>query len=145
MPTFVHGDAQRLPFPDHSFDIVTVAYGLRNLADWEAGLREMQRVARPCGRLLVLDFGRPDQALWRGIYFGYLRFFVPVLGALVVGDAAAYGYIYESLRHYAAQRGVADKMRELGLARVRIVNLLGGIMSINCAEKPGQAAGRNEF
>jgi demethylmenaquinone methyltransferase/2-methoxy-6-polyprenyl-1,4-benzoquinol methylase len=135
-PTFVRGDAQQIPFPDHSFEIVTVAYGLRNLADWEVGLREMQRVTKPGGRVLVLDFGRPDPALWRAIYFGYLRFVVPVLGGLVGGDAEAYAYIYESLRRYVAQRGVADKMRELGLIQVRIVNLLGGSMSINYGEKP---------
>lgn len=136
-PTFVRGDAQQVPFRDNSFEIVTVGYGLRNLAEWETGLREMQRVAKPGGRLLVLDFGKPDNALWRRIYFGYLKFFVPALGGMVCGDSQAYAYILESLRHYAAQRGVAAKMRELGLSNVRIVNLLGGIMSINYGEKSG--------
>src|SRR3989442_647851 len=61
---FVRGDAQQIPFPDNSFNVVTVGYGLRNLADWEAGLRELCRVAKPGGRLVVLDFGKPDNALW---------------------------------------------------------------------------------
>lgn len=132
---FVQGDAQKLPFSNNSFDIVTVGYGLRNLASWETGLREMMRVARPGGRLLVLDFGKPDNALWRGLYFGYLRLFVPLLGRIFCGDASAYAYILESLKHYPAQEGVAAEMRARGLGDVRVVNLLGGVMSINCGEK----------
>ena len=134
-PHFVRGDAQHIPFSDNSFDIVTVGYGLRNLANWETGLREMRRVANPGGRLVVLDFGKPDNALWRGLYFGYLRLFVPLLGRLFCGSAGAYAYILESLKHYPAQQAVAAKMRELGLANVRIVSLLGGAMSINYGEK----------
>jgi len=132
---FVQGDAQLLPFQDNSFDAVTVGYGLRNLADWRKGLSEMARVARAGGRLLVLDFAKPDNALWRSLYFGYLRLFVPLLGRVFCGNADAYAYIIESLSHYPAQRGVAAQMRELGLARVEIITLLGGIMSINYGEK----------
>jgi demethylmenaquinone methyltransferase/2-methoxy-6-polyprenyl-1,4-benzoquinol methylase len=133
---FLRGDAQHIPFPANSFDLVTISYGLRNLADWQLGLREMQRVTRPGGRLLVLDFGKPDNAIWRAIYFTYLRRFVPILGRIFCGDADTHGYILESLLHYAAQKGVAAKMEELGLARVRVVNLMGGIMSINYGEIP---------
>ncbi len=133
---FLRGDAQQIPFPDATFDLVTISYGLRNLADWELGLREMQRVARPGGRLLVLDFARPDNALWRGIYFGYLRWFVPLLGRCLCGDPDTHGYILESLKHYAAQKKVAAKMESLGLTDVRILNLMGGIMSINYGVKP---------
>jgi demethylmenaquinone methyltransferase/2-methoxy-6-polyprenyl-1,4-benzoquinol methylase len=131
----VQGDAQQLPFPDQSFDIVTVGYGLRNLADWRAGLKEMARVAKPGGRLLVLDFGKPENPLWRNIYFGYLRLFVPLLGLVVSGSASAYSYILESLKHYPAQKGVAATMDELGLKDVRIVNFLGGVMTINYGRK----------
>jgi len=133
---FLRGDAQHIPFPDASFDLVTISYGLRNLADWETGLREMQRVTRPGGRLLVLDFGKPDNALWRGIYFTYLKWFVPLLGRLFCGDADTHGYILESLKYYAAQKLVAAKMQELQLTDIRIVNLMGGIMSINYGAKP---------
>ena len=134
-PNFVQGDAQQIPFPDHSFEIVTVGYGLRNLASLDTGLREMERVAKPGGRLLVLDFGKPDNVLWRTVFFGYLRMFVPLLGRIFCGNPAAYAYILESLKHYPAQRGVAEKMIALGLKNVRILNLLGGMMSINTAEK----------
>jgi len=132
---FIRADAQRLPFPDNSFEIVTVGYGLRNLACWEAGLGEMQRVARPGGRLLALDFGKPAHALWRSLYFGYLRLFVPWFGRLFFGNASAYAYILQSLEQYPGQQGVATKMRELGLDTVRVINLAGGAMSINYAEK----------
>lgn len=134
-PTFLQGDAMQLPFSDASFDVVTVGYGLRNLARWQTGLTEMVRAAKPGGRVLVLDFGKPDNALWRAAYFSYLRVFVPLLGLLFCGNASAYAYILESLKHYPAQNGVAAHMRELGLNNVRIVNLLGGMMSINYGEK----------
>ena len=139
MPAYVRGDAQRIPFPDNSFDIVTMGYGLRNLASWETGLQEMRRVALAGGRLVVLDFGKPDNPLWRRLYFAYLRRFVPCLGRVFCGNAAAYAYILESLHHYPAQRGVATKMRELGLINVRIISLLGGVMTINYGEKGPEA------
>jgi demethylmenaquinone methyltransferase / 2-methoxy-6-polyprenyl-1,4-benzoquinol methylase len=135
--SFIHGDAQALPFGDAEFGIVTVGYGLRNLANWETGLREMVRVAKPDGRLLVLDFGKPGNPLWRGLYFGYLRLAVPLLGRLFAGSADAYAYILESLRHYPAQLGVAAKMTELGLVEVQTLNFLGGAMSIHRAVKRG--------
>ena len=138
-PHFVRADAQQIPFRDSSFHIVTVGYGLRNLASWETGLCEMRRVATAGGRLLVLDFGKPDNALWRKLYFGYLRIFVPWLGRVFCGNAAAYSYILESLKHYPAQHGVAAKMRDLGLVNVRVINLLGGVMTINYGEKGGGA------
>ena len=134
-PSYVRGDAQNIPFRDASFEIITVGYGLRNLASWETGLREMCRVAAPGARLLVLDFGKPENPLWRFFYFSYLRLFVPLLGLIFCGSASAYAYILESLQHYPAQQGVAAKMRELGLVNVRVINLLGGAMSINHAEK----------
>ena len=113
-----------------------MGYGLRNLANLELGLTEMRRVAKPNGRILVLDFGKPDLALWRVFYFGYLKWFVPILGKLLCGDAQTHGYILESLQRYPGQRAVAEKMRSMGLVNVQVVNLLGGIMSINYGEKP---------
>lgn len=135
-PRFLQGDALHTPFPDAHFDLVTISYGLRNLASVDDGLREMWRVLKPGGRLLVLDFGKPDNAAWRGAYFGYLRFAVPVFGRLFCKNAEAYAYILESLQHYPAQRGVDERLRALGAVSPRIVNFLGGVMSINVAEKP---------
>jgi demethylmenaquinone methyltransferase / 2-methoxy-6-polyprenyl-1,4-benzoquinol methylase len=133
---FVQGDAQQVPFPDGSFDIVTVGYGLRNLTSWERGLDEMHRVARPGARLIVLEFGKPANVLWRAIYFMHLRCSVPLVGLLFCGNASAYAYILESLKHYPAQLAVAEKMHGLKLANVRVINLLGGAMAINYGEKP---------
>jgi demethylmenaquinone methyltransferase/2-methoxy-6-polyprenyl-1,4-benzoquinol methylase len=135
-PKFMQGDAQQLPFTENSFDIVTVGYGLRNLTSWQRGLEEMHRVARPGARLIVLDFGKPANPLWRAIYFTHLKMSVPLIGLLFCGDASAYAYILESLKHYPAQLAVAEKMRELKLANVRVINLLGGAMAINYGEKP---------
>ena len=85
---------------------------------------------------MVLDFGKPANDLWRKIYFGHLRRTVPFIGQLFCGNADAYAYILESLEPYPAQEGVAAKMREMKLANVRIINLLGGAMAINYGEKP---------
>lgn len=132
---FVQGDALRVPFAADTFDVVTISYGLRNLADVGAGLREMWRVARPGGRLLVLDFGKPDHPVWRRAYFAYLRWMVPVFGRVFAGNAAAYAYILASLEPYPAQRGVARLLEQLPTRNGTIQHLLGGMMSINRAEK----------
>jgi demethylmenaquinone methyltransferase/2-methoxy-6-polyprenyl-1,4-benzoquinol methylase len=138
-PRWMQGDAMRLPFADGTFAAVTVGYGLRNLADWRVGLREMARVTRPGGRVLVLDFGKPDNRWLRRLYFLYLKLMVPLFGLLFCGNAAAYGYILDSLRDYPAQEGVAAGLRALGLESVRVNNLLGGVMSIHVAVKPDPA------
>lgn len=135
-PNFIPGDAQQLPFAGNTFDIVTVSYGLRNLTSWQRGLEEMHRVARPGARLIVLDFGKPANAMWRRVYFAHLKMSVPLIGLLFCGNASAYAYILESLKHYPAQLAVAEKMRQLELANIRVYNLLGGAMAINYGEKP---------
>jgi demethylmenaquinone methyltransferase/2-methoxy-6-polyprenyl-1,4-benzoquinol methylase len=136
----VRGDAEKLPFADSTFDAVTIGYGLRNLSDWQLGVREMKRVAKPGGRLVILEFGKPKNLLWRNIYLTYLRLFVPLLGLVFYGNARAYSYILESLHHYPSQVEVASKMRELGLEKVRVFNMLGGAMSIHSAQKAGAPA-----
>ena len=130
---WLQGDAQQVPFRDKSFEIVTVGYGLRNLADWQWGLSEMRRVAKTDGRLLILDFGKPQNPLWRTLYFAYLRRAVPLHGKLFCGNAAAYAYILESLEHYPAQAGVASELQRIGCKKVRTIDLLGGVMSIHVA------------
>ena len=132
---FIQGDAEQLAFADNSFDAVTMGYGLRNLSSWERGLREMVRVAKPGGRIVVLDFGKPANALWRNIYFAHLKCSVPLIGLVFCGNPQAYAYILESLKHYPAQRAVADKMRELGLTNVQVVDFVGGAMAINLGMK----------
>ena len=135
-PQFILSDAMALPFPDGSFEVVTAGYGLRNLADWKKGLHEMQRVARPGARLVVLDFGRPRNPVWRAIYMAYLRLVVPLLGLIFCGNLRAYAYISRSVRHYPVQQGLEHAMREMGLEEVSTVDLFGGAMSITRAVKP---------
>lgn len=134
-PLLLRGDALSLPFLDDQFDLVTISYGLRNLANVQAGLEEMWRVTKPGGQILVLDFGKPVNRCWRWMYFQYLRWVVPVFGKVLCGDSAAYAYILKSLLHYPAQAGVAHSLTMLGCQHVRIHNFLGGVMSINQATK----------
>ena len=84
---------------------------------------------------MILDFGKPRHPLWRAVYFKYLRYWVPLFGRLLCGDAATYGYILESLRQYPAQEGTAAVLDKIGCRQVRVLNLLGGAMSITIAEK----------
>jgi demethylmenaquinone methyltransferase/2-methoxy-6-polyprenyl-1,4-benzoquinol methylase len=132
---FVQGDALHLPFAQEAFDVVTMGYGLRNLASFQQGVREMYRVTKPGGRLLILDFGKPDWLPWRYFYFTYLKCCVPVFGQVFCGNSRAYGYILESLRHYPAQHGVAGLMRACPCVNVQIIRFLGGVMTINYGEK----------
>jgi demethylmenaquinone methyltransferase/2-methoxy-6-polyprenyl-1,4-benzoquinol methylase len=133
---FIRGDAQQIPFPENTFAVVTIGYGLRNLADLDAGLRDMLRVTKPGGRLVALEFGKPENSIWRAVYFSYLKFVLPIFGKIFCGNSAAYAYIIESLNHYPTQQAVAAKMEALGWRNVRVFNLIGGVMSIHCAEKP---------
>jgi demethylmenaquinone methyltransferase/2-methoxy-6-polyprenyl-1,4-benzoquinol methylase len=128
---FLAADAMQLPFADESFQIVTVGYGLRNLSSWERGLEEMTRVATPGGRILILEFGKPDNKIWRGIYFTALRFLVPLFGKIFCQDASTYSYIMESLNAYPAHHAVTEKMQALKLQHVEVRLFLGGAMSLH--------------
>lgn len=130
-PVFEQGDALGLRFPAGRFDLVTIGYGLRNLRSIEAGLAEIARVTRPGGRLLVLDFGKPRNRLWRALYFLHLRTAVPVLGRMFCGDAATHSYILESLRRYPEAGGITRRMEEAGWVDVEWWSLLGGVMTIH--------------
>lgn len=134
--TWVRADALNLPVASASVDVVTISYGLRNLASFEGGLAELWRVLKPGGRLLVLDFGKPPARLWRALYYAYLRAIVPIFGRLFFGNSATHAYIYDSLVAYPAQTGVDRWLREHGAVSPRTELLLGGMMTINVAEKP---------
>ena len=134
---FEQGDALALRFPERSFDVVTVGYGLRNLRSIEAGLAEIARVTRPGGRLLVLDFGKPSNRLWRALYFLHLRTMVPLMGRLFCGDSQTHGYILESLRRYPEAGGIVRRMEEAGWVDVEWWSLLGGVMTIHRGRRAG--------
>jgi demethylmenaquinone methyltransferase/2-methoxy-6-polyprenyl-1,4-benzoquinol methylase len=130
---FLAGDALALPFPDGTFDLVTVSYGLRNLADLDAGLRELRRVARPGGRLAALDFSKPAWPPLRAAYFLYLRAAVPLFGRLFAGNAAAYAYILESLRAFPDAAALGARLAAAGWERVRTEPVGGGVMALHTA------------
>jgi len=133
---FVEADALSLPFRDGSFDVVTVGYGLRNLADLPRGLAEMRRVLAPGGRAVALDFGKPSNPIASALYWGYLKIVMPAMGLLFQGDADTYAYIPASLARYPAQRGVEQLMREAGFVNVGYEDRLLGTMGINVGEAP---------
>jgi demethylmenaquinone methyltransferase/2-methoxy-6-polyprenyl-1,4-benzoquinol methylase len=135
-PCWVRADALRLPFGEDSFDVVSVGYGLRNLADIEEGLREILRVLRPGGRFLSLDFGKPESPAFRALYFGYLRTALPILGRMFCGDPDTHGYILASLQDYPAQRGIKELMEACGYGDCGFEEFCRGSMAINFGSKP---------
>lgn len=134
--SWIRADALRLPFVDESFDAVSVGYGLRNLSDIEQGLREVLRVLRPGGKFVSLDFGKPESAPFRALYFGYLRIVLPILGRMFCGDPDTHGYILTSLRNYPAQRGIKEMMTSQGYRECGFEEFWLGSMAINYGSKP---------
>jgi demethylmenaquinone methyltransferase/2-methoxy-6-polyprenyl-1,4-benzoquinol methylase len=132
---FLTGDMTSLPFASHSFDLVTTGYGLRNVPDLDAALLEIARVLKPGGRLLSLDFNKPESAIVRGAYLAYLTVIGSTLGWILHRDPDTYRYIPASIRRYPGARGVADKMVASGFTRVRIVPLLFGLMTLHLAHR----------
>ncbi len=128
---FAIADAERLPFPDASFDCVTIGFGLRNVTDKPAALASMRRVLRPGGRLLVLEFSKPRPAALRPAYDAYSFKVLPQLGRLVAGDEASYRYLAESIRMHPDQETLAAMMKDAGLEDCRWHNLAGGIVALH--------------
>lgn len=123
-------DAEKLPFPDNYFDIVTVAFGLRNMTHKEQALAEMQRVLRPGGRLLVLEFSKVWQPLGKA-YDLYSFKLLPWLGEKIAGDAASYRYLAESIRMHPDQATLKTMMEQAGLERVEVFNLTAGVVALH--------------
>jgi len=127
----VQANAEQLPFADNYFDCVTIAFGLRNVADKLRALREMQRVLRPAGLLLVLEFSRPVSGLLSSAYDTYSFSVLPRLGKLIAGDADSYRYLAESIRMHPDQESLCHLIERAGLAKVDYQNLSGGIVAIH--------------
>ena len=128
-------DAEKLPFRDDSFDCVSVAFGLRNMTHKDKALAEMTRVARPGGRVLVLEFSRPWKPLARA-YDAYSFNVLPRLGKYVAKDEAAYRYLAESIRMHPDQETLKAMMEAAGLARVEYFNLAAGVVALHRGFKP---------
>lgn len=134
-PAFLTGDMMALPFPAAAFDLVTVGYGLRNVPEIGPALDEIARILRPGGRFLSLDFNRPTNAVVRAAYLAYLTVVGSSLGWTLHGDPDTYRYIAESIRRYPGARAVAAMLSARGFASVRIVPLLGGLMTLHVASR----------
>ncbi|MGH9385993.1 MAG: ubiquinone/menaquinone biosynthesis methyltransferase [Vicinamibacterales bacterium] len=132
---FVCGDMTALPFGSEAFDLVTTGYGLRNVPDLDRAIAEIVRVLRPRGRVLSLDFNRPQSPVIRVAYLAYLTIVGSALGWILHGDPGTYRYIPESIKRYPGAQGVADRLRAHGLQDARIVPLLFGLMSLHIAHR----------
>ncbi|MBA3961278.1 MAG: ubiquinone/menaquinone biosynthesis methyltransferase [Chthoniobacterales bacterium] len=126
-------DALALPFPDRSFDVVTVAFGLRNMADWSLALREMARVLRPGGHLLILDFSLPPPP-WGALYRFYLHGILPWLARLVTGEKQAYNYLGASIEKFPSGAAMTTLLEANHLALERALPLTGGVATIYLAQ-----------
>ena len=131
----VAGDGMHLPFADNSFDAVTISFGLRNIVDPALALREMARVVRPGGRLVVCEFSRPTFAPFRFVYLNYLMRLLPWVARKVSSNADAYVYLAESIRAWPAQEELARTIAASGWTAVRYRNLTGGIVALHLAER----------
>jgi demethylmenaquinone methyltransferase/2-methoxy-6-polyprenyl-1,4-benzoquinol methylase len=132
---FVHGDAQALSFTDGAFDAITIAFGIRNVPDVPAALREMRRTLRPGGRALVLEFSTPSNPVFRRLYFLYFRHVLPRIGAIVSGDAQAYRYLNESAETFPHGEAFLALMRAAGFASVSARPLSSGIATLYQGDK----------
>jgi demethylmenaquinone methyltransferase/2-methoxy-6-polyprenyl-1,4-benzoquinol methylase len=135
---FVAGDGTRLPFADDTFDAVTISFGLRNIVDPDAGLRELLRVTRPGGRLVVCEFSSPTWGPFRTVYLEYLMKALPAIARAVATNPDAYVYLAESIRAWPDQAGLAARLQEAGWGECRWRNLSGGIVALHHATKPAR-------
>ncbi|MFE5327920.1 demethylmenaquinone methyltransferase [Embleya sp. NPDC056575] len=133
---FTAGDATRLPFRDATFDAVTISFGLRNVNDTEGALREMLRVTRPGGRLVVCEFSRPTWPAFETVYVEYLMRALPSVATAVSSNPDAYVYLAESIRAWPDQAGLAAIVRRAGWERAAWRNLTGGVVALHRGFRP---------
>ncbi|HZP51792.1 demethylmenaquinone methyltransferase [Actinocrinis sp.] len=128
---FAAGDALRLPFRDGAFDAVTISFGLRNVSDTTAALRELRRVTKPGGRLVVCEFSHPTNGPFRTVYIEYLMRALPSIAERIASNPEAYVYLADSIRAWPDQKGLATLIRASGWSRVAWRNLTGGIVALH--------------
>lgn len=133
--TYAQADAQYLPFPDDSFDIITIAFGLRNVTDKDMALRSMYRTLKPGGKLMILEFSKPVVPGLSTIYDHYSFKILPVMGKLVANDAESYRYLAESIRMHPDQETLKSMMDEAGFEQTRYHNMTGGVVALHTGYK----------
>ncbi len=129
--TRVTGDAQSLPLPDNSVDVVTIAFGIRNVTDRDMALRDMRRVLKPGGRFFCLEFSTPPAEWLSKIYDMYSFNVIPRMGGVIAGDKDSYQYLVESIRKFPRQQKFADMMSEAGFGRVSWTDYTGGVAALH--------------
>lgn len=132
---FVAGDGTKLPFADATFDAVTISFGLRNIVDPDAGLRELLRVTKPGGRIVVCEFSSPTWSPFRTVYIEYLMKALPAVARAVSSSPDAYVYLAESIRAWPNQAGLAERLQQAGWGKVKWRNLSGGIVALHHATR----------
>ena len=128
---FVQADAQHLPFPNDSFDCISIAFGLRNVTDKDLALRSMLRVLKPGGRLLVLEFSKPRSALLSRLYDAYSFNVLPRIGRIVANDGDSYQYLAESIRMHPDQETLKEMLEDAGFSQCEYYDLSGGIVALH--------------
>lgn len=129
--TYAQANAESLPFADNTFDCITISFGLRNVTDKQKALESMTRVLKPGGRLLVLEFSKPDSEILEQVYDRYSFSFLPLMGKLVANDSESYRYLAESIRMHPDQKKLKHMMRKAGLENVEYHNLTGGVVALH--------------
>jgi demethylmenaquinone methyltransferase/2-methoxy-6-polyprenyl-1,4-benzoquinol methylase len=128
---FVQINAEQIPFPENSFDCVTISFGLRNVTDKEQALRSIHRVLKPGGRLLVLEFSKPTNETFRSLYDFYSFNILPKIGKVVADDEESYRYLAESIRMHPDQETLRGMMDEAGFSRTEYFNMTGGVVALH--------------
>lgn len=129
------GDALKVPLADASFDVVTMAFGLRNLASVEGGLQEIYRLLKPEGRGAILEFSQPQIPVFRQLFQFYFLKLLPRIGNAISGSNFAYQYLPESVQQFPAQKRLAEMMKTVGFSQVRYYNLFGGVAALHLGDK----------
>ncbi|MCD9021203.1 demethylmenaquinone methyltransferase [Cohnella silvisoli] len=133
--TIVHGNAMELPFPDNSFDFVTIGFGLRNVPDIIKTLKEMKRVVKPGGKIVCLELSKPDWQPFKGIYYFYFEKLLPLMGKWFVKRFEQYRWLPESLESFPDLQALAELFRDVGMRNVKAYPLTGGVAALHIGTK----------
>lgn len=133
--TFETVDGQALPYPGGSYDLVTCAYGVRNMPDRKKAFSEAHRVLRTGGRYVILEFSTPPNVVWRALYHIYLKMVIPAIGGLLTGDKPSFVYLNDSIHAFPRQETLRSYLYEAGFTKVTYKNLTGGIVAVHIAVK----------
>jgi demethylmenaquinone methyltransferase/2-methoxy-6-polyprenyl-1,4-benzoquinol methylase len=134
-PALFEADALQLPVAEASFDLITIAFGFRNLTNYRGGLVELRRILKPGGQLAILEFSTPPNALLARLYRFYSRAILPAIGGMISGSKDAYTYLPESVRKFPDAEGLTNQMRDAGFVNVRFERMTAGIVALHLGER----------